>query len=81
VRSDMKLSPRQTEVLAMKAQGLTNKEVGALLFMAEKTVKTHLQGARYALDANDTLHAVVLAHRAGIINLDVVVTTEQEVAS
>lgn len=58
---------------------MTNRQVGALLFVSEKTVKAHLQSASRTLAANSTLHAVVLAHRNGFINLDE--TAKQEVAS
>lgn len=36
------LSPRQAKILAMVAQGLTYKEVGAKLFIAERTIKYHM---------------------------------------
>ena len=36
------LTPRRVEVLSLVAQGLTYKEVGAKLFIAERTVKYHM---------------------------------------
>jgi DNA-binding NarL/FixJ family response regulator len=36
------LSPRQIEVLTLVAQGLTYKEIGAKLFLAERTIKYHM---------------------------------------
>ena len=36
------LTPRQIEVLTLVAQGLTYKEVGAKLFLSERTIKYHM---------------------------------------
>lgn len=37
-----KLSKRETEVYALVTRGLSNKEIGSKLFVAEKTVKYHM---------------------------------------
>lgn len=40
--SDERLSSRQIQVLTLAAQGLTYKEIGAKLFLAERTIKYHM---------------------------------------
>jgi DNA-binding NarL/FixJ family response regulator len=36
------LSPRESEVLELIAEGLTNREIGRQLFISEATVKVHV---------------------------------------
>ena len=60
------LTPREHEVLGEMAKGLSNAEIGAALFMAETTVKTHVARILAKLDVRDRLRAVVIAHRAGL---------------
>jgi DNA-binding NarL/FixJ family response regulator len=56
------LSPRQREVLELVAQGLTNEEIGARLFLSAHTVKFHVReiydrlGVRNRIKAAQTLH-------------------------
>src|ERR1700759_4972844 len=38
---DVGLTPREHEILALIAQGLSNREIGEKLFVSENTVKTH----------------------------------------
>lgn len=61
------LTPRESEVLRLVAQGLTNSQVGRALFVGESTVKTHLQHIFAKLDAPDRAAAVSIAHRRGLI--------------
>lgn len=42
LETDLKLTPREAEVLLWVAQGKSNSEIGVILGMAEKTVKVHL---------------------------------------
>ena len=60
------LTPREHEVLGEMTKGLSNAEIGAALFMAETTVKTHVTRILAKLDVRDRLRAVVIAHRAGL---------------
>jgi DNA-binding NarL/FixJ family response regulator len=64
------LSPRELEVLQLVAQGRTNKEIGAVLRIAEDTVKVHLGNTFRKLNVLDRTQAVVVAAKRGIIRLD-----------
>ena len=55
------LSERELEVLALIAQGLTNRGAAARLFISEATVKTHLLHIYAKLDVNDRAAAVATA--------------------
>ena len=61
------LSGRETEVLALVAQGLTNAEIGQRLSIAEATVKTHLIRLFGKLGVNDRTAAVTSAIALGVI--------------
>ncbi|WP_322972924.1 response regulator transcription factor [Microcella humidisoli] len=61
------LTPRETEVLRLVAEGLSNREIGARLFVGEATVKTHLLRAFEKLGVNDRTRAVTLAMERGLL--------------
>lgn len=61
------LSDRELEVLALIAQGLTNREAAARLFISEATVKTHLVHIYRKLDVNDRAAAVAAAYERGLL--------------
>ncbi len=60
------LSPREREVLALMARGLTNGEIAEQLVVSLATVKTHVRSVLAKLDARDRVHAVLLAHEYGV---------------
>jgi DNA-binding NarL/FixJ family response regulator len=60
-------SDRELEVLALIAQGLTNREVAARLFISEATVKTHLVHIYSKLDVTDRAAAVAAAFERGLL--------------
>lgn len=64
------LSPRETEVLRLAAEGATNREIGRRMHVSEATVKTHLLRAYDKLGVNDRTAAVVTALRRGLLHLD-----------
>jgi DNA-binding NarL/FixJ family response regulator len=61
------LSERELEVLTLIAQGLTNREAAARLFISEATVKTHLIHIYTKLDVNDRAAAVAMAYERGLL--------------
>jgi DNA-binding NarL/FixJ family response regulator len=61
------LSERELEVLTLIAQGLTNREAAARLFISEATVKTHLIHIYTKLDVNDRAAAVATAYERGLL--------------
>lgn len=61
------LSEREIEVLELIAQGLTNREAAARLFISEATVKTHLVHIYTKLDVNDRAAAVAAAYERGLL--------------
>lgn len=65
------LSPRQSQVLACAASGLTVPETAAKLCLAHQTVLLHRGDAREKLGARTTAHAVALALEQGLLVLDV----------
>jgi DNA-binding NarL/FixJ family response regulator len=64
------LTPREIEVLQYVAKGFGNKEIGVRLGTAAGTVKMHLQNILSKLGASDRTHAVTLAIRRGIIQIE-----------
>jgi DNA-binding NarL/FixJ family response regulator len=61
------LSERELEVLALIAQGETNRGAAARLFISEATVKTHLVHIYAKLDVNDRAAAVATAFERGLL--------------
>ncbi len=63
------LTPRELDVLARVAEGLSNSDIGARLFIGEATVKTHLIRVFQKLDVADRTAAVTEAYRRGLLDL------------
>lgn len=64
------LTARQTEVLALVAQGLSNKEVARQLSLSVKTVDTHRTNLMSQLDIHDVTGLVRYAIRTGLVTPD-----------
>ncbi|MGA4538915.1 response regulator [Uniformispora flossi] len=60
------ITPRESEVLALIAAGLTNNEIAARLHVGEGTVKTHVGHLLTKLRARDRVHLVIIAYRNGM---------------
>ena len=60
------LTPRERQVLALVADGATNREIGAQLYMAEKTASVHVSRILAKLDVRSRTEAAAVAHRFGL---------------
>ena len=61
------LSVRELEVLALMAEGLSNREIGERLFIAEGTVKNHVSNVLAKLGVRDRTQAVLQAQELGLL--------------
>lgn len=63
------LTPREQDVLELLAEGLTNQEMAARLYVSDSTVKSNLARVMHKLGANNRVQALVLGVRAGLVSI------------
>jgi DNA-binding NarL/FixJ family response regulator len=68
--TDDELTQRELDVLRLIAAGNGNKQIADQLAIGEATVKSHVTNILSKLSANDRAHAVTIALKRGIIELD-----------
>ncbi len=61
------LTERELEILTLVAQGLSNGEIAAQLFISPATAKTHVSRVLMKLDARDRAQLVVMAYENGLV--------------
>jgi DNA-binding NarL/FixJ family response regulator len=61
------LTERETEVLTLVAQAMSNQEIAQKLFVAEQTVKTHVGRMLTKLGLRDRAQAIVFAYETGLV--------------
>ena len=61
------LSARESEVLKLVVEGMTNKDIGAQLYITEDTAKKHVQNIIYKLQVSDRTQAAVKSIRLGLV--------------
>ena len=66
-KSSITLSPRETEVLRLVADGLSNQKIAAKLNLGLETVKTHMRHIMEKLAVSDRTEAAVKAMKQGIV--------------
>lgn len=64
------LSDREREVLRLMADGLSNTEIGARMYLSVGTVKDHVSAILGKLNVENRVQASLLAQRAGLLDAD-----------
>jgi two-component system NarL family response regulator len=62
------LSARESEVLTLTAEGLSNRDIADRLVLSVHTVRNHIQGVLSKLQAHSRLEAVIIATREGLLS-------------
>lgn len=62
------LTDREQETLVLMARGMSNAEIAAEMFVSGATVKSHVSRILTKLQVRDRVHAVIVAHQAGLMD-------------
>jgi DNA-binding NarL/FixJ family response regulator len=65
--SDAVLTPREAEVLRLLAQGRTNRQIGAELYISEKTASVHVSNIIAKFGASGRTEGVAIAAQRGLL--------------
>ncbi|GAA5204439.1 response regulator transcription factor [Microbacterium jejuense] len=63
------LTEREVDVLRLVAEGLTNDEIGARLYLSPLTAKTHVSRIMQKLAARDRVRLVIIAYESGLTGI------------
>ncbi|SNT61942.1 two component transcriptional regulator, LuxR family [Actinomadura meyerae] len=63
------LTPREREMVALVATGLSNQEIADRMFLSPFTVRAHVQRAMTKLEARDRAQLVVIAYQTGLVQV------------
>ncbi len=66
-REDLRITPRELEILNLIAEGMSNREIAEALFVSENTVKTHSSRVFDKLGAKRRTQAVQLGKELGLL--------------
>ncbi|MDX1435333.1 MAG: response regulator transcription factor [Anaerolineales bacterium] len=66
-KSDAHMTPREKEILALVAEGMTNRKIAQKLSVSENTVKYHLRNIMQKLGAQNRTEAVTIAIQSGFL--------------
>jgi DNA-binding NarL/FixJ family response regulator len=61
------LTPRELEVLHLVADGRSNKQIGAALYISDKTASVHVSNLMAKLGATSRTEAAAVAYRSGLL--------------
>jgi DNA-binding NarL/FixJ family response regulator len=61
------LTPREREVMALVAQGLTNRQIAVEMGIAERTADTHISRILHKLGVSSRLEVAAIARRHGLV--------------
>jgi|GEM_PF-366403 len=63
-----RLNPREREILPLVSRGLSNKEIGKLLFISDKTVKNYVTSIRKKLQLENRTQIALFSIRNGLLD-------------
>jgi DNA-binding NarL/FixJ family response regulator len=67
--SSESVTGRELEVLSLLSRGMSNKEIGVILYISESTVKSHLRSIFAKLNALSRTEAIATATRQGLVKI------------